>query len=93
MSAEAPRPRKKARPAVCTAGAMLTYNAEFLAGGATSDTVVAEFHAFVLEKRRSLDFHRFSATMELSLRTNRSVSLAEVFGADALQDEGVQRVR
>ena len=93
MQAAVPtRSAKKPRTTVKTRGVMFTYNHDFLANGVETTAVMTEFHDFVGVMKGTLSFSRFSATMELSLRTNRTVTLAEVFGDDSVPDEDQQRV-
>ena len=85
-------PSKRARAENKTMGVMLTFNGSFLHDAPDSAVVFEEFREFVFSAMTSYIFERWSATMELSLKSNRTVTLAEVFGSDSVTlAEGVQR--
>jgi len=83
---------KKAKTQTTTPGIMFTYNGDFLGGERSSEDVVEAFRAFVAAAKKAIEFRRFPATLELSIRSNRTITLAEVFGEDSLPECGVTRV-
>ena len=87
-----PVPLACSRSLVRVPGVMCTYNNDFLADGKDSGEVMEMLRSFLLQAQVQLGFRRFSATMEISLRSHKTVTLAEVFGSDSLPDDDFQRV-
>ena len=78
---------------IVTPGVMFTHNGDFLGDHKNIEDVEKDYRNFVVEFLGTLGGVRYySATLELSLRTNKTVTLSEVFGCDAMDETDFQRI-